>query len=94
MTTRSRNAEFTPTHLLISRSKTTPVQLMKRQQGYALLTETEWQQGKQPAFELRPKLGIYCQGMPVIGYQLQPLTAAAAPAAAMATAPAAHWQRS
>ena len=38
-----------------------------------LLTEAEWQQQRQPAFEMRSKLGFFCHGIPVVGYSLQPL---------------------
>ncbi|MBD0268332.1 MAG: hypothetical protein ICV77_08565 [Cyanobacteria bacterium Co-bin8] len=66
---------FQPTHLLVSRSRQTPVQLVAGSQGYELYTEKEWQQSRKPAFEMRSKLGIFCQGIPVVGYNLQPLTA-------------------
>lgn len=69
---------FTPTHLLVSRSRQTPVQLVASSKGYQLYTEQEWQQGRNPAFELRPKLGIFCQGVSVVGYHLQPLMTKAA----------------
>ncbi|HEY9764239.1 MAG TPA: hypothetical protein V6D07_17045 [Trichocoleus sp.] len=64
---------FQPTHLLVSRSRQTPVQLVSGTQGYSLYTEQEWNRSSKPAFELRPKLGVFCQGIPVVGYQLQPL---------------------
>lgn len=64
---------FQPTHLLVSRSRQTPVQIAASSQGYALYTEQEWLQGRNPAFEMRSKLGIFCQGVPVVGYSLQPL---------------------
>ncbi len=64
---------FSPTHLLISRSRQTPVHLLPSRAGFFLVTETEWQQGRQPAFELHSKRGFFCQGIPVIGYSLQPL---------------------
>lgn len=64
---------FQPTHLLVSRSKQTPVQLVSSTQGYVLYTEQDWSQSRKPAFELRPKLGVFCQGIPVVGYHLQPL---------------------
>ena len=64
---------FNPTHLLISRSGKTPVQLAPSSKGYFLVTAPEWQSGKQPAFELRSKLGFFCQGIPIVGYQLQPI---------------------
>lgn len=66
---------FTPTHLLVSRTKQTPVQLAANHQGYDLYTEQEWQTGRKPAFQMHPKLGIFCQGVQIVGYQLQPLPA-------------------
>lgn len=69
---------FTPTHVLISRTKETPVQLVTGPRGYWLYTEAEAQKGTTPAFEVRPKLGIYCRGQQVVGFHLQPLTAATA----------------
>ena len=64
---------FNPTHLLVSRSKQTPVQLVRSSRGFALVTETEWGQHCQPTFELRSKRGIFCKGVQVVGYSLQPL---------------------
>ncbi|TVQ07062.1 MAG: hypothetical protein EA368_15460 [Leptolyngbya sp. DLM2.Bin27] len=69
---------FTPTHVLISRTKETPVQLVAGPKGYWLYTEAESQKGTTPAFEVRPKLGIYCRGQQVVGFHLQPLAAAKA----------------
>lgn len=69
---------FTPTHVLISRTKATPVQLMAGPQGYWLYTKSEAQKGTTPAFEMRPKLGFYCRGQQVVGFSLQPLAANAA----------------
>lgn len=68
---------FTPTHVLVSRTKETPVQLVAGQKGYWLYTEAEAQKSGPPAFELRPKLGIYCRGQQVVGFRLQPLAAKA-----------------
>jgi hypothetical protein len=64
---------FLPTHVLISRAKATPVQLVAAPGGYHLYTEADWQQGRTPAFELKPKQGIYCQGVQVVGFRLQPI---------------------
>lgn len=64
---------FTPTHLLVSRSKQTPVQLIPAAKGFKLLTQPEWQQGLEAAFEIRPKQGFFCKEMPIVGYSLQPL---------------------
>jgi hypothetical protein len=70
---------FNPTHVLVSRTKETPVQLVAGPQGYWLYTEAETQRDAPPAFEMRPKLGFYCRGQQVVGFRLQPLTAATAP---------------
>ncbi|GAB4161079.1 MAG: hypothetical protein Fur0046_39900 [Cyanobacteria bacterium J069] len=64
---------FHPTHLLVSRSRKTPVQLVPSSSGLMLLTETEFQAGTDAAFEMRPRLGIFCKGVPLVGYSLQPL---------------------
>ncbi|PZO44414.1 MAG: hypothetical protein DCF21_12995 [Leptolyngbya sp.] len=69
---------FTPTHVLISRTKETPVQLVAGPKGYWLYTEAEAQKTTAPAFEVRPKLGVYCRGQQVVGFRLQPLVAATA----------------
>ncbi len=71
---------FTPTHVLISRTKETPVQLVAGPKGYWLFTEAEAQQGSAAAFEMRPKLGFYCRGQQVVGFRLQPMAAEAAAA--------------
>ena len=64
---------FRPTHLLVSRSQSTPVQLIKSTKGFFLVTETEWQEQRQPAFEIRPQRGFFCKGFPLLGYSLQPI---------------------
>lgn len=64
---------FQPTHLLKARSQKTPVQLIPSQQGFQILTEPEWQQNREPAFEIRPKQGIFCRGVLVVGYNLEPI---------------------
>ncbi len=64
---------FRPTHLLVSRSRSTPVQLVQNTQGFFLVNESEWQQQQKPAFEMRSNRGFFCQGIPVLGYTLQPL---------------------
>jgi hypothetical protein len=71
---------FTPTHVLISRTKQTPVQLVAGPKGYQLFTEAEWQRGQDPAFELRSKLGLFCRGMAVVGFHLEPITTMVTPA--------------
>lgn len=69
---------FSPTHVLVSRRKRTPVQLVASPKGYQLFTEPEWQAGKSPAFELRSKLGFFCQGVQVVGFHLEPMESVAA----------------
>jgi len=64
---------FQPTHLLVSRSRQTPVQLIASEQGFKVMTEIEAEQGREPAFELRSKQGFFCQGILVVGYSLQPI---------------------
>ncbi len=64
---------FSPTHSLVSRSQSTPVQLVKSPEGFFLVTETEWQEQRQPAFEIRPQRGFFCKDFPLLGYSLQPL---------------------
>lgn len=71
---------FSPTHVLVSRSKRTPVQLVASSNGYQLFTEPEWQAGKTPAFELRSKLGLFCQGVQIVGFRLEPMESVAAAA--------------
>lgn len=66
-------AMFRPTHLLVSRSKQTPVQLVSSPKGFFLATELDWQQRRQPSFEMHPRRGFFCQGIPILGYSLQPL---------------------
>lgn len=65
---------FHPTHFLVSRSRQTPVQIVPSEHGFKVLTEQEWQRGSEPAFEMRTKQGFFCQGIPVVGYSLQPIT--------------------
>jgi hypothetical protein len=69
---------FSPTHLLVSRSRKTPAQLIPSANGFKVLTEPEWQKGSEPAFELRARQGFFCQGIPIVGYHLQPIQVEAA----------------
>ncbi|MBD3884341.1 hypothetical protein IFO70_21600 [Phormidium tenue FACHB-886] len=64
---------FTPTHVLVSRSRKTPVQLVPSANGFKVLTEPEWQRGSEPAFEMRPRQGFFCQGVSVVGFKLEPI---------------------
>jgi hypothetical protein len=66
---------FQPTHLLVSRTRQVPVQLIKQQQSLQLLTEPEWQSGAEPAFEFHTKRGFFCKGIAIVGYSLQPIVA-------------------
>lgn len=68
---------FQPTHWLVSRNTKTPVQLMRTRAGCKLLSEREYEQHLEPAFELRPHLGVFCRDIPVIGYKLEPIPVAA-----------------
>ncbi len=65
---------FQPTHLLVSRSRQTPVQLVAAEHGFKIVTEIEFQADREPAFEIRSKQGFFCQGIPVVGYSLQPIS--------------------
>lgn len=64
---------FKPTHVLISRSRQVPVQLMQSSQGVFLMTEQESDTEQEPAFMLHPKRGFFCRGVQVLGYSLQPI---------------------
>ncbi|MEM6424170.1 MAG: hypothetical protein AAGF66_14060 [Cyanobacteria bacterium P01_H01_bin.119] len=64
---------FNPTHQLVSRSRKVPVMLRPKRDGFLVFTESEWEQQRQPAFSVHPKMGIYCQGIQVIGYRLEPI---------------------
>jgi hypothetical protein len=71
--TPSDSSQFNPTHLLVSRAKKTPVQLIPSATGFKALTELEWQNSREPAFELRSRQGWFCQGVAVIGFKLEPI---------------------
>jgi len=64
---------FNPTHVLVSKAKASPVRLVPSAKGYYVITESEWQSGQEPAFEVHPKLGFFCKGIKVLGYSLEPL---------------------
>ncbi|MBD1912656.1 MULTISPECIES: hypothetical protein [unclassified Leptolyngbya] len=64
---------FQPTHWLVSRSTKTPVQLIPAATGYRLMSEQEFEQGREPAFEIRPRLGVFCLDVQVVGYSLEPM---------------------
>lgn len=80
---------FTPTHFLVSRSRKTPVQLIPAAKGFKVLTEADWQQNREPAFEMRTRQGFFCQGIPVVGYSLEPIAVAVeVPSSSPASIPA------
>jgi hypothetical protein len=64
---------FNPTHFLVTRYRKTPVELIPSTQGFKIMTEIESQRGQEPAFEMRPKQGFFCQGISVVGYSLEPI---------------------
>ena len=64
---------FQPTHVLVSRSRQTPVQLVQSSQGFYLFTQSEWGHTQEPAFELYARRGFFCKGVQVVGYRLEPI---------------------
>lgn len=66
---------FQPTHLLVTRTKQVPVELIGGTKGFQVLSEHEWLHNRSAAFVFHPKLGFSCHGVPVVGYSLQPITA-------------------
>lgn len=67
---------FQPTHWLVSRSRKVPVMVQPQGEKSLLFTEAEWGKTTSPAFELHAKMGMYCRGIQVLGYGLEPMTAA------------------
>lgn len=65
---------FQATHHLISRSRQIPVCLVRKGNVFAVFSEQEWGTTNAPAFELHPKLGIFCRGVKVVGHSLKPLS--------------------
>ncbi|HEY9735496.1 MAG TPA: hypothetical protein V6D06_04410 [Trichocoleus sp.] len=68
-------SSFQPTHQLVSRTRKVPVIVITHGDRSQVLTEQEWREGREPAFELHPKLGLFCKGVQIVGYHLEPLTA-------------------
>lgn len=64
---------FNPTHWLVSRSRRIPVILQRQGETVFVFTESEWGKTHSPAFELRSKMGLYCRGIKVVGYELEPM---------------------
>jgi hypothetical protein len=79
---------FSPSHLLVTRSKKTPVQLIPSELGFKILTAIEYERGTEPIFEMRTKLGFFCQGIAVVGYALEPIETAPEKAPSLAQAQA------
>ncbi|HEY9763587.1 MAG TPA: hypothetical protein V6D07_13740 [Trichocoleus sp.] len=65
---------FQPTHELVSRSRKVPVMVVAGGERSQVFTEKEWLENRTPAFELHSKLGLFCRGVQVVGYQLESLT--------------------
>lgn len=64
---------FQPTHWLVSRSRKVPVKVQPQGDKTLVFTEVEWGKTKSPAFELHSKVGMYCKGVQVLGYELEPM---------------------
>lgn len=69
----SEPTPFQPTHYLVSKTRKVPVQLLPMVKGMKLQTELEFQKQIEPAFEIQPKRGFFCVGIPVLGYSLEPM---------------------
>ena len=67
---------FEPTHWLVSRTRRVPVLVKAQGEKSLIFTEFEWDQTPTPAFELHSKMGMYCRGVQVLGYTLEPFEAA------------------
>ncbi|MBD0267635.1 MAG: hypothetical protein ICV77_05000 [Cyanobacteria bacterium Co-bin8] len=76
-------ASFQPTHYLVSRSRKVPVRVISGEVRSQIFTEREWLDNQEPAFELYAKLGLYCRGVQIVGYHLEPLAAPAPASASM-----------
>lgn len=64
---------FQPTHWLVSRSRKVPVMVKSQGEKTLVFTETEWGKTAAPAFELHARMGMYCKGVQVLGYKLEPM---------------------
>lgn len=67
---------FRPTHWLVSRSRKIPVFVQSQGDKSLVFTEKEWGNTTSPAFELHTKLGMFCRGVQVLGYDLEPIASA------------------
>ncbi len=77
---------FEPTHWLVSRTRKVPVVVQAQGDKSLVFTEAEWGQATPPAFEFHARTGVYCRGIQVLGYTLEPLTTTA-PVSACQEAP-------
>lgn len=77
---------FQPTHLLVSRSRQVPVRVVSQGETSKIYTEQEWGKTQEPAFELHSKLGMFCRGVQVLGYELEPMSQTADASAPKPTA--------
>ena len=68
---------FQPTHWLVSRSRRVPVVVQSQGEKAWVFTENEWGQTEAPAFEFHARMGMYCKGVQVLGYTLEPMAVAA-----------------
>jgi hypothetical protein len=66
---------FQPTHWLVSRSRKVPVVVQSQGDKSLVFTEAEWGKTTAPAFELHSRMGMYCRGVQVLGYTLEPIAA-------------------
>ncbi|MEM1308669.1 MAG: hypothetical protein AAF722_09775 [Cyanobacteria bacterium P01_C01_bin.70] len=64
---------FQPTHWLVSPSRKIPVVVEPRGEKTLVFTEPEWGNTDTPAFELHARMGMYCRGVQVLGYALEPM---------------------
>lgn len=68
---------FQPTHWLVSRSRKVPVIVQPQGDKTLIFTETEWGKTETPAFNFHAKMGMYCKGVQVLGYTLEPMSVTA-----------------
>lgn len=68
---------FNPTHHLVSHARRIPVRVISKAGRSQIFTEAEWGKTSDPAFEVHPKLGVFCRGIQVVGHQLEPIALAA-----------------
>jgi hypothetical protein len=74
---------FRPTHWLVSRTQKVPVVVRSTGEKSQVFMENEWNSTTTPAFELHSRMGLYCQGVQVLGYALEPMVDSTSPQSAM-----------